>query len=470
MIYGSKLVRVARGPAHSLSLAAAAITLIACVKTEGTSTGDSTVASSTQTAGTSACTGDNGGITLPNGFCATVFADTIGHVRHIVVTSNGDVYVNTWSGPYYSGPTHSGGFLVALRDTNNDGKADIIKRFGPDAQHKNGGGTGIGLYKGALYAEEGDTIAKRIVRYAISTDSMTPTSPTSETIVGGLPASGDHPMHPFAIDPSGNMYMDIGSATNSCQIKNRTLESFGHKPCTELLTRGGIWRYDANKTNQKFSPAERYATGIRNAVGIAFDAGGQLYSTQHGRDQLFDSWRKLYTSDQGQNLPAEELLKIEQGGDYGWPSCYFDGTQARLVLAPEYGGDGGKAVGDCATKKGPEAYLPAHWAPDGLLFYTGSLFPAHYKGGAFIAFHGSWNRAPGPQQGYNVVFVPFTSGKPVDPAKYEIFADGFAGAVKQPDRAAHRPAGVTQGPDGALYITDDNGGRIWKVTYKGSGM
>lgn len=468
MIYGRKFVRALRGPAQSLTFAAAAITLIGCVKTEGTTSGDSTVASSTQNASTPACAGDNGGITLPAGFCATVFADTIGHVRHIVVASNGDVYVNTWSGPYYTGPTHPGGFLVALRDTNNDGKADIIKRFGPDARHKNGGGTGIGLYKGALYAEEGDTIAKRVVRYAISTDSMTPTSATPETIVGGLPANGDHPMHPFAIDATGNMYLDVGTATNSCQIKNRTLESPGHKPCTELRTRGGIWRYDANKTNQKFSPAERYATGVRNAVGIAFDAGGQLYSTQHGRDQLFDNWPKLYTADQGQNLPAEELLKIEQGGDYGWPNCYFDGQQAKLVLAPEYGGDGGKAVGDCATKKAPEAYFPAHWAPDGLLFYTGSLFPAHYKDGAFIAFHGSWNRAPGPQQGYNVVFVPFASGKPVDPAKYEIFADGFAGAEKQPDRAVHRPAGVTQGPDGALYITDDKGGRIWKVTYKGS--
>lgn len=468
MIYRRMLVRASSGGALLLAVVTVAIMSIGCAKSEGTSSGDSTVASSTENTSGSACASDNGGITLPAGFCATVFADTLGHVRHIVFAANGDVYVNTWSGQYYTGPTHPGGFLVALRDTNNDGKADIIKRFGPDAQQKNGGGTGIGIYKGALYAEEGDTIAKRIVRYAISTDSMSPTSATSETIVGGLPARGDHPMHPFVIDPSGSIYMDVGSATNSCQIKNRTLESPGHKPCTELRTRGGIWRYDANKTNQKFSPAERYATGIRNAVGIALDAGGQLYSTQHGRDQLFDNWPKLYTADQGQNLPAEELLKIEQGGDYGWPNCYFDGQQAKLVLAPEYGGDGGKAVGDCETKKGPEAYLPAHWAPDGLVFYTGSLFPAHYKGGAFIAFHGSWNRAPGPQQGYNVVFVPFASGKAVDPAKYEIFADGFAGAVKQPDRAAHRPADVTIGPDGALYITDDQGGRIWKVTYKGS--
>jgi glucose/arabinose dehydrogenase len=458
-----------RNTAYSLAFAVAATTLIGCVKSEGKG-GDSTLASSTQTASTSACAGDNGGITLPSGFCATVFADTIGHARHIVVAANGDVYVNTWSGPYYEGATHPGGFLVALRDTNNDGKADIIKRFG--SLQRNGGGTGIGLYKGSLYAEEGDTLAKRIARYTISSDSMTPTSATPETIVTGLPFNGDHPMHPFVIDASGNIYMDIGSATNSCQIKNRTLESPGHKPCTELQTRAGIWRYDANKPNQRFSPAERYATGVRNAVGIALDPGGQLFSTQHGRDQLFDNWPKLYTGDQGQNLPAEELLRIEQGGDYGWPMCYFDNTQAKLVLAPEYGGDAGKALGDCATKKGPEAYFPAHWAPDGLAFYSGTLFPAHYKGGAFIAFHGSWNRAPGPQQGYNVAFVPFNGGKAVDPSKYEIFADGFAGGPLGPDandKAAHRPTGVAQGPDGALYITDDKGGRIWKVTYKGSG-
>jgi glucose/arabinose dehydrogenase len=464
----SEVARAARGINCSLAVVAAAIAFSACAKTESTQTSADSTASASSTAALAACESDNGGITLPSGFCATVFADSIGHARQIVVNTNGDVYINTWSGDYYQAPAPQGGFLVALRDTNRDGKADIIRRFGPDARQRNGGGTGIGLYKGGLYAEEGDTLAKRIVRYAISADSLAPSSTGSEIIVVGLPFNGDHPMHPFVIDGSGNMYMDIGSASNSCQVKNRTLESPGRKPCTELQTRAGIWRYDANKTNQRFSPAERYATGIRNAVGIAFDPGGQLYSTQHGRDQLAENWPKLYTANQGQNLPAEELLKIDQGGDYGWPYCYFDGAQKKLVLAPEDGGDGGKAVGECVSKKGPEAFSPAHWAPDGLAFYSGSMFPAHYKGGAFIAFHGSWNRAPGPQEGYNVAFVPFTGGKPVDPAKYEIFADGFAGATKQPDRAAHRPTGVAQGPDGALYITDDKGGRVWRVVYKGT--
>lgn len=450
---------------YSFAAVATALAFAACVKTEGTgadssATGSSTVAST-------ACPTDNGGITLPAGFCATVFADTIGHARHIVVNSNGDVYVNTWSGRYYTTPAHPGGFLVAMRDTNSDGKADIIRRFGPDSLRGNLGGTGIGIHKGALYAEESSTSAGRIVRYAISTDSMTPTA-AAETIVRGLPVSGGHPMHPFAIGPAGDFYMNSGSSTNSCQVKERTNESPGRKPCTELLTRGGIWRYDANRTNQQFSPKERYATGIRNAVAIALDPGGQLYATQHGRDQLYENWPKIYTPEQGQNQPAEELLKIEQGADYGWPYCYYDGVQRKLVLTPEYGGDGGKAVGECTTKKGPEAFFPAHWAPDGLVFYTGSLFPAHYRDGAFIAFHGSWNRAPGPQEGYNVVFVPFAGGRPADPANYEVFADGFAGPTKQPDRAAHRPMGVAQGPDGALYVTDDKAGRVWRIVYQGT--
>ncbi|MEO8910149.1 MAG: PQQ-dependent sugar dehydrogenase [Gemmatimonadaceae bacterium] len=451
----------------------ATVAFAACAKTEGNgaSTDTNATASSTMVASSAACPGGNGGLTLPPGFCATVFADSIGHARHIAVNSNGDVYVNTWSGQYYTTPAHPGGFIVALRDTNNDGVADIVRRFGPDSLQGNKGGTGIAIYNGSLYAEEDAAGAAKIVRYAISTDSITPSSPKSTTILSGLPVSGDHPMHPFAIGQAGDMYVDLGSPSNSCQIKNRTLESPGRKPCPDLATRAGIWKYDANKTNQRFSSAARYATGIRNAVGIAFDAGGQLYSTQHGRDQLGDNWPKLFTSEQGQNLPAEELLKIEKGGDYGWPYCYYDGSQQKLVLAPEFGGDG-KTLGECASKKDPEAYFPAHWAPDGLLFYTGSSFPAEYKGGAFIAFHGSWNRAPGAQQGYNVVFVPFTAGRPVNASQYNVFANGFAGGPLTPvsnDKAAHRPAGLGQGPDGALYISDDKAGRVWKVVYKGSG-
>ena len=364
-------------------------------------------------------------------------------------------------------PRDGGGFLVAMRDTNSDGRADVISRFGPDAQSRNGGGTGIGIYNGSLYAEEGDTVAKRIVRYALATDSLTP-SAKSETIVSGLPVSGGHPMHPFAIGQSGDLYMNSGSSPTRARSRSE-LTSLRRTAMHGASHSSGDLALRRQQDEPALLSAERYATGIRNPWHRHRPAG-QVYATQHGRDQLAENWPKLYTPEKGQNLPAEELLKLEQGGDYGWPYCYYDDAQRKLVLAPEYGGDGGKAVGDCASKKGPTAFFPAHWAQDGLVFYTGTAFPEKYRGGAFIAFHGSWNRAPGPQGGYNVVFVPFTGGNPADPSRYEVFADGFAGANKQPDAAAHRPTGITQGPDGALYVTDDKAGRVWRIVYRGTGQ
>ncbi len=226
-----------------------------------------------------------------------------------------------------------------------------------------------------------------------------------------------------------------------------------------------MWRYDANKTDQVFSPKERYASGIRNGEGFDFDAAGRLYVTQHGRDQLHENWPKLYTAEQGFNLPAEEVMILKEGAAYGWPKCYYDGDQKKLVLAPEYGGDGGKKVGDCDKATAPIAAFPAHWAPNDLKIYKSEDFPAGYRDGAFIAFHGSWNRAPGPQGGYNVVFQPLADGKPS--GDYIVFADGFAGKHKDPGRAAHRPTGLAVGPYGALYVSDDVGGRIWRITYEG---
>ncbi len=373
------------------------------------------------------------GITLPKGFCASILADNIGHARQMVVAEDGTVFVNTWSGVYYNNDTPpEGGFLVALKDTDGDGKADQIERFGGQTFAQGGkGGTGIGLYKNWVYAELND----KIVRYALKDGEFAPTG-EGEVVLSGMPITGDHPMHPFIIDSDGNLFVSMGSATNACEVKNRMPQSKGHDPCTELETRAGVWRYDANELGQVFSPKERYARGIRNPEGFDFDAAGRLFVTQHGRDQLHENWPKVFTTQQGFDLPAEEVMILKEGAAYGWPKCFYDAAQGKLVLAPEYGGDG-KAVGDCDKAEPPVAAFPAHWAPNDLKIYKSEDFPAGYRGGAFIAFHGSWNRAPGPQGGYNVVFQPLTDGKPS--GDYIVFADGFAGKFKDPGRGSASP-------------------------------
>ena len=198
-------------------------------------------------------------------------------------------------------------------------------------------------------------------------------------------------MHPFAIDRQGQLFVDVGSATNSCQSNNRMPHSPGHEPCTELKTRGGIWRYDANKIDQMFSPAKRYATGIRNGEGIDFDAARAPVR----RSTAAISSRRTGPSCTRRSRAGSAgrgVADVEKGGDYGWPRCYFDGRQKKLVLAPEYGGDGGRKIGACADKRAPARFFPAHWAPNDLLIYKARSSRRRYQGGAFIAFHGSWNR------------------------------------------------------------------------------
>ena len=404
-------------------------------------------------AGAVRCAINNGGISLPQGFCATVFADKVGGARHITVAPNGDVFVALQTAPARTerGAAPTGGVL-ALRDTNRDGEADARELFGDL------GGTGIGLSAGYLYADA----KTAIVRYPLPAGSLRP-SGSPDTIVAGMPTGG-HDARNFAID-GGSLYVNFGSRTNSCQVKDRQKESPGRDPCAELDERAGVWRFDTGRLRQRPTTAQRFATGIRNAVGLAVNpADGALYATQHGRDQLYQNWPRFYTSQQSAEQPQEQLMRVVQGDDFGWPYCYFDGQQNRLVLAPEYGGDG-KKVGRCAEKKAPLAHYPGHWAPNGLVFHNGTQFPARYRGGAFIAFHGSWNRAPEPQAGYKVVFQPMADGRAS--GAYDVFADGFAVGDVQPDSAEHRPTGLAVAPDGALFITDDAGGRIWRVVYQG---
>jgi len=236
------------------------------------------------------------------------------------------------------------------------------------------------------------------------------------------------------------------------------------RPCAHLDSAGGIWRFDANQLRQTQASGRRFATGLRNVVALGVDpSNGALYGASHGRDDLARMFPALYTAEQNAEKPAEELFLFEDGKDYGWPECMYD-TELRLkVLTPEYGGDG-RTVGRCGDVGQPLVGFPAHYAPNAVAVYRGTQFPAQYRGGMFIAFHGSWNRAPMPQEGYNVVFQPFTNGRPS--GEWIVFADGFRG----PDRTAQavrRPTGLAVARDGSLFVSDDRAGRIYRISYSG---
>jgi glucose/arabinose dehydrogenase len=248
----------------------------------------------------------------------------------------------------------------------------------------------------------------------------------------------------------------------------RTKGSPGQDPCTLLEQYGGIWQYESDETGQQHTPDARYASGIRNAVALTWnDAADNLYAVQHGRDQLHQFFPDLYTQKESAELPAEEFFKVDEGDDFGWPYCYYDWMKEKKVLMPEYGGDGDE-VGRCEQFEDPIQAFPGHWGPNAVLFYDGTQFPETYQGGAFIAWHGSWNRAPLPQEGYKVTFTPFNNDEPS--GDFEVVADGFAGkdTLRSPGQAEHRPTGLAVGPDGGLYVSDDENGTIWRIAYVGT--
>jgi glucose/arabinose dehydrogenase len=390
---------------------------------------------------------DEPGIEVPRGFRAIVFAEDLGRARHLAVRDNGDVYVRLRE-------AREGHGLVALRDADGDHRAERMERFESTT------GTGVAVWGPWLYFSS-DTA---VMRYRLGPDRLVPEG-VPETIAEGFPDQDQHAAKSFALDGEGLLYVNCGAPSNACQEERRTRGSPGQLPCPQLEDGGGIWRFDADEPNQKQSPRRRFATGIRHAVAIDYNPWhGGLYVVQHGRDQLNSLWPGHYDSRDNAELPAEELHRVEEGEEYGWPYTYWDSRRGERMLAPEYGGDGEKPAED-GRFPDPLRAFPAHWAPNDLLFADPEGYPDRFRRGAYIAFHGSWNRHPHPQAGYKVVFVPFEDGHPS--GESVVFADGFPGPgpVETPRDARYRPMGLAEGPDGALYVSDSVTGRIWKIVH-----
>jgi glucose/arabinose dehydrogenase len=398
-------------------------------------------------AAASSCDTDSGGITLPAGFCALIAADGLGTARHIAVAPNGDVFVALQGGGERGG-------VVALRDTHGDGKFDMKEHFGQ------GSLTGIAVRNGYLYVAGINTVQ----RYKMTPGQLKPAG-EAETIVTGLPGVAQHGDKGIAFDGKGSLYVNVGAPSNACQTRDRQAKSPGQDPCPILEKNGGIWKFDENKLGQKQEDGTRFATGLRQMPAITWHSDA-LYIAMNNRDQLDVLWPGAFTAKENAERPAEPLYRAVSGSNFGWPYCFYDYGQKKFLLNPEYGGDG-KTVGRCAEFTTPVAAFPAHWAPLDIMFYSGKQFPARYKDGTFIAFHGSWNRAPEQQAGYNITFQPFSKGKPS--GEFEVFASGFPGKTPllNPNDAVARPDGVAEGPDGSLYITDSQKGKIWRVMYQG---
>ena len=395
-----------------------------------------------------ACDPGNGGITLPKGFCALVVADNLGTARHAVAAANGDLYIALRS------EGGNAGGVVALHDSKGDGHFDIKQKFG------DGSATGIGFHDGYLYVAR----LTDVIRYKMTPGQLVP-SGQPQTVVSGFDPAREHGDKGLAFDDKGFLYVNVGSPSNACQTRDRQKDSPGQDPCPVLEKHSGIWKFDASKLNQTQDDGSKIVTGLRQEPDVDW-AHGAIYTVMNNRDQIDTLYPDKFSAEDNNDGPAEVMYRADPGSNFGWPYCYFDYRAQKLLLAPEYGGDG-KIVGRCSSGITPPiASFPAHWAPVDVKFYDGKQFPASYRGGAFIAFHGSWNRSPDQRPGA-VVFQPFANGKPS--GKFEVFADGFAGPapVKIQTEYATRPDGVAVAPDGSLYITDSQKGKIWRVFYRG---
>jgi glucose/arabinose dehydrogenase len=389
------------------------------------------------------------GLTLPLGFHASVVAENLGNMtRHMAFLDASRLYIST---EQQEKAAPNAGIIALQLDAHHH-----VDRIGHFSSIDNG--TAIAVYKGALYAASADTV----YRIPFSDKALVPTA-QPETVVTDVPGRPA-----LAFDGTGGLYLAVSGSGNICVAKDtpRNAQAQGLTPCPDLAAAAGVWRFNASKLNQKFADGEHFATGIRSTNALAWSPDDKaLYEVNYGRDGAEKTWSKLISAEDGAHI-SDEMFKVTQGTDMGWPYTYYDGVKHVRLAQPEYGGNGNSVVTDSKYAM-PVVAFPAHVAPMDITFYEAHQFPTHYRGGAFIAFHGSAGCDPeGFDGGYDVVFVPMSKfGEAGSP---EVFADGFAGpthADKCGKGAAYRPVAVTVGPDGALYVADSQKGRIWRIAY-----
>jgi glucose/arabinose dehydrogenase len=367
----------------------------------------------------------------PAGFSVELLATGFSGPRTIKVAPNGDLFVAE----------------------TDEGRVRVMRSpDGPPGAHQTevfarglGEPFGIAFYPPGsdpqfLYVASTD----RVVRFRYKSGEMK-ASGAAEVVVASLPDEGGHSTRDIAFSPDGkDMFVSVGSATNNAARlpklslpEIRAVESrYGRGASWAFETeRADVLVFDANGGNRR-----SYANGLRNCVGLAIQPGSSnLWCTVNERDEL------------GDNLPPDFVTSVRKGAFYGWP-WYYIGAHPD----PAHAGQRSDLAHDVTL---PDVLLQAHSAPLGISFYGGSQFPAEYRGDAFVALHGSWNRAR--RTGYKVIRVRFKDGRPT--GEYDDFLTGF---VVNDRSVWGRPVGVAVTKAGALLATDDANGTIWRITYK----
>jgi len=343
-------------------------------------------------------------LTMPAGFQINVFAKDLGNARNLAVAPDGTVYLTR----------REEGDILALKDTNKDGRADLKQTITSGREYVNG----ITINQNRLYFATDQELY-------VANLGQNGTITKPQQLINDLPDGGQHPNRTIAFGPDGMLYISVGSSCNACDESNKE-----HATMLRAQPDG--------------SKRTIFAQGLRNTIPFGWHPQTkEFWGMDHGSD-----WR-------GNTIPPEELNQLRQGQHYGWPFCWGDRRPDVYLSADPKGATKAEF---CQKTQGPALTYTAHSAPLAMVFYTASQFPTEYRNDAFVTMRGSWNRNP--PVGYKVVRVRYQNGKPV---AFEDFITGFLNQKQQTQFG--RPVGIAIAPDGSLLFTDDTNGVIYRVAY-----